>query len=161
MSSPPSHRALARRPVLAGAALVFTLAAGCGSSQEPVATSAAPSPAESSAPAGPSSPSASPSPSAPSRDSGEGNGASMEPAEEVVITISDFSFEVPDSVPAGATITVVNEDSVFHTVTADDGAFDRAAPGGESVTFTAPEEPGEYAFHCTPHPNMTATLVVR
>ena len=81
-------------------------------------------------------------------------------AEEVVIIISDFAFEVPDSVPAGATITVVNEDSSFHTVTADDGAFDQDAPGRESVTFTAPEEPGEYPFHCTPHPNMTATLVV-
>lgn len=33
-------------------------------------------------------------------------------------------------------------------------------PTGESVTFTAPEESGEFAFHCTPHPQMTETLVV-
>jgi plastocyanin len=81
-------------------------------------------------------------------------------AEEVVITISDFAFDVPESVPPGAQVTVVNEDSSFHTVTSDDGAFDVGARNGEPVTFTAPEEPGEYPFHCTPHPNMTATLVV-
>ena len=83
-----------------------------------------------------------------------------EPAEEVVITISDFAFDVPESVPPGAQVTVVNEDSSFHTVTADDGTFDVGARNGEPVTFTAPDEPGEYPFHCTPHPNMTATLVV-
>jgi plastocyanin len=78
----------------------------------------------------------------------------------VVITISDFAFQVPDSVPPGAQITVVNEDSAYHTVTADDGTFDVGARQGEPVTFTAPEQPGEYPFHCNPHPNMTATLVV-
>ncbi len=83
-----------------------------------------------------------------------------EPAEKVVITISDFAFDVPKSVPPGAEVTVVNEDSSFHTVTADDGTFDVGARKGEPVTFTAPDEPGEYPFHCTPHPNMTATLVV-
>ena len=81
-------------------------------------------------------------------------------AEEVVITISDFTFDVPESVPPGAQVTVANEDSVYHTVTADDGTFDVGARNGEPVTFTAPDEPGEYPFHCTPHPNMTASLVV-
>ncbi|WP_114202763.1 cupredoxin domain-containing protein [Janibacter anophelis] len=83
------------------------------------------------------------------------------PAEEVAIAISDFAYEVPESVPAGAEITVTNEDSVAHTVTADDGeTFDVEVGAGESVTFTAPEESGEFAFHCTPHPQMTGTLVV-
>ncbi len=81
-------------------------------------------------------------------------------AEKVVITISDFAFDVPESVPPGAQVTVVNEDSDYHTVTADDGTFDVGAPNGEPVNFTAPREPGEYPFHCTPHPSMTATLVV-
>ncbi len=83
-----------------------------------------------------------------------------EPAEKVVITISDFAFQVPGPVPPGAEVTVVNEDSSYHTVTADDGTFDVGARQGEPVTFTAPEQPGDYPFHCTPHPNMTATLVV-
>lgn len=95
--------------------------------------------------------------SAPSSDSG----ADAEtPDEEIVITITDFTFAVPESVPPGAEITVVNEDEAYHTVTSDDGSFDVGARKGEPLTFTAPDEPGEYPFHCTPHPSMTATLVV-
>lgn len=77
------------------------------------------------------------------------------------ITISDFEYSVPDSVPAGAKITVTNSDDVGHTVTTDTGdTFDEAVGGGETVTFTAPDKAGEYPFHCTPHPRMTSTLVV-
>jgi plastocyanin len=82
-------------------------------------------------------------------------------AEEVVITIEDFGYELPDSVPAGAEILVRNLDSVGHTVTADEGeTFDVVVGPGEEVTFAAPEQAGDYPFHCTPHPAMTATLVV-
>ena len=95
--------------------------------------------------------------SAPSPDSAT---TAEEPAEEIVITIFGFTFDVPESIPPGAEVTVVNEDSSYHTVTSDQGTFDVGARQGEPVTFTAPDEPGEYPFHCTPHPNMTATLVV-
>ncbi|NYF97544.1 cupredoxin domain-containing protein [Janibacter cremeus] len=82
-------------------------------------------------------------------------------SNEVTITISDFTYSVPDSVPAGAEITVTNSDEVGHTVTADSGdTFDVAVEPGATVTFTAPESAGEYAFHCIPHPAMTSTLVV-
>lgn len=87
--------------------------------------------------------------------------ATEEAAEEIVITIVDFAYELPDSVPPGSTITVVNEDSAAHTVTSSPpGAFGVSATGGQSVTFTAPEEPGEYKIVCLFHGNMTATLVV-
>lgn len=84
------------------------------------------------------------------------------PAGEVLIVISDYAFDVPTSVPAGATITVRNEDGVGHTVTSDDdgAAFDVTVGPGEEATFTAPAQAGEFPFHCTPHPQMTATLVV-
>jgi plastocyanin len=79
-----------------------------------------------------------------------------------VITIKDFQYELPDSVAPGATVTVINEDAAPHTVTAEnDGGFDAIAAGGETVTFTAPEEPGEYPIICTYHPQMSATLVVQ
>lgn len=90
-------------------------------------------------------------------------GTSTTPAEaEVVMVISEFAFQTPESVPAGATITVRNEDDMGHTVTSDDNgaSFDVAVGPGEEVTFTAPEEAGEFPFHCRPHPNMTGTLVV-
>jgi plastocyanin len=80
--------------------------------------------------------------------------------QSTVITISDFTYQVPETLEPGATITVRNEDGVGHTVTSDDGAFDVAVGPGEEATLTVPEEPGEYPFHCTPHPQMTSTLVV-
>lgn len=84
-----------------------------------------------------------------------------EVAEEFVITIVDFAYELPDTVPPGATVTVVNEDSAAHTVTSSPaGAFDVNVTGGQTATFTAPEEPGEYGIICLFHGNMTATLVV-
>lgn len=81
-------------------------------------------------------------------------------AEELTVLIDDLDFGVPDAVPAGATITVRNQDGVGHTVTADDGAFDVAVAPGEEVSFVAPQEAGDVAFSCTLHPAMTATLVV-
>lgn len=83
-------------------------------------------------------------------------------AEDVVITITDFQYEVPETVAPGTTVTVVNEDSAPHTVTGQgEGEFNAVAAAGETVTFTAPEEPGEYPIICTYHPQMSATLVVR
>lgn len=94
---------------------------------------------------------------------GGGESSTSAPAsEKVVITISDFAFSLPDSVPAGAQISVTNNDSVGHTVTADSGdAFDVSVAPGATATFAAPDKPGTYAFHCTPHPNMTSSLVVK
>ena len=81
-------------------------------------------------------------------------------AADTLIVVSEFAYELPAGVPAGSEVTVTNEDQVGHTVTSDDGLFDVTVAPGSTVTFTAPEEPGEYAFHCAPHPHMTATLVV-
>jgi plastocyanin len=78
-----------------------------------------------------------------------------------VITIKDFGYSTPASVAPGAKISVKNEDSTAHTVTADSGNTfdDQANPGNSS--FTAPSEPGSYPFHCTFHPEMHGTLVVK
>ncbi|GAB3267768.1 hypothetical protein GCM10027562_34270 [Arthrobacter pigmenti] len=85
-----------------------------------------------------------------------------EGSEKVVITVKDFKFEGPASVSPGATITVINKDSVPHTVTSEEeGVFDVQFDGGETVTFTAPEEPGEYPYLCTIHPAMKDMLVVK
>ena len=77
------------------------------------------------------------------------------------ITISDFAFDVPPTVPAGATVTVINKDSMSHTVTSSDpGAFDVTVAGGATTTFVAPAEAGSYKFACSFHGNMKGTLVV-
>jgi plastocyanin len=87
--------------------------------------------------------------------------ASSDAGSEATITIEDFSFTTPDSVSPGASITVDNKDGTAHTVTSDDGdAFDDSAHAG-TTTFTAPSEPGSYPFHCSIHPEMHGTLVVK
>ena len=126
--------------------------AGCGD-DDSGGDSAAGQASTGGATSAPATPGQSDSPAAP--------GSSEAPTEDVVIVIKDFSYTVPDSIPAGATITVRNDDSVGHTVTSDDdGVFDVPVGPGEEAQLTAPAQAGEYPFHCTPHPNMTGTLVV-
>ena len=87
--------------------------------------------------------------------------ASQETTAELTIRIESFAYTGPDSVPAGARITVMNMDAQAHTVTADDGSFDVVVKPGTSVTFTAPKKPGSYTYHCTYHSSMHGTLVVK
>jgi len=64
-------------------------------------------------------------------------------------------------IAVGTTIEWKNEDPLAHSVTADDGAFDSGNVESGQVwqyTFT---RPGTYSFHCTPHPFMRGTIVVR
>lgn len=82
-------------------------------------------------------------------------------AGETAVEIKDFAFSPATlNVKVGDTVTWTNQDSVGHSATADDGSFDTGILAqGESntVTFT---EAGTFSYHCTPHPNMTATVVV-
>ena len=121
-----------RHPIILLTA-VAALLAGCGSDDEP--TSSAPS-SNTSAPA-----------------AGGGSDA---------VKISNFKF-VPASLSAGegAGITVTNDDSTTHTATADDGGFDTGnLDPGSSKTITV-AKPGSYAYHCTIHPFMKGTIVVK
>lgn len=84
------------------------------------------------------------------------------PASSGTITIKNFAYQGPGTVAPGAKITVTNQDSEAHTVTADTGgAFNVTVPAGGSATFTAPTAPGSYAFHCNFHGNMHGSLVVQ
>ncbi len=73
-----------------------------------------------------------------------------------------MSFGDPVTVAPGAEVTVKNDDTAEHSVTSQtEGVFDEHIDGGEQDTFTAPTEPGEYAFYCTYHPSMKGTLIVK
>lgn len=81
-------------------------------------------------------------------------------AEPGTIVAADFALSSATVAP-GAEVTVRNDDSVAHTVTADDGSFDTGTvAAGEATTFTAPSEPGEVPYHCEIHPGMTGTLTI-
>lgn len=77
------------------------------------------------------------------------------------ITIKNFGYSGDLTVKPGAKVTVVNEDSVAHTLTADSaGGFDVTIAPGKSATFKAPAKTGSYPYHCTYHANMHGTLKV-
>lgn len=83
-------------------------------------------------------------------------------ASAATITIANMSFGSPLTVTGGAQVSVKNDDSVEHSVTSDTaGKFNIDIEGKEQGSFTAPTEPGEYAFHCTYHPSMHGTLIVK
>ncbi|MFC5661926.1 cupredoxin domain-containing protein [Kitasatospora misakiensis] len=166
------------RTALAAVAAGWLLlgAAGCSSdgggggsaSSSAATTSASASPSvstsssvASSAPATSASASASTSASVSPTASG-----SFAPAGAATVTIKNFLFGPANlTVAPGTTITVTNQDSAGHTLTAiapTAGAFDTGLlEQGKSATITAPTTPGSYPFHCDVHPTMTGTLVVQ
>ena len=100
--------------------------------------------------------------STPSTPSAAAPSASASTAQPVLITIKDFKYTIPASVPAGAKVTVKNADAQNHTVTsAPHGAFDVNVPASGMGSFTAPAKPGSYKIICLFHANMMATLVVK
>lgn len=80
---------------------------------------------------------------------------------ESTVTIENYSFtSETTTVKVGTTVTWVNNDTVSHSVVADDSSFDTgilAAGEKGSYTFT---KAGTYTYHCGLHPNMTGVVVV-
>ena len=64
-------------------------------------------------------------------------------------------------IAAGTTVRWKNNDPVAHTVTADDGSLDSGLIDGGATWSRTFDRPGEYPFHCTPHPFMKGVVVVR
>lgn len=82
---------------------------------------------------------------------------------KTVVETKNFAFvNKTYTAKAGETVTFKNLDVAGHSVTSDDGkSFDTGVVGkDQTATFKAPAKAGSYPFHCTPHPNMKATLVV-
>ncbi len=86
---------------------------------------------------------------------------SQQQATAPAVSIANFAFQpTPLTVVRSATVTWTNNDSMPHTVTADDGSFDSKsiAPGSTfSHTFTTV---GTVAYHCTFHGSMHGSVIV-
>ena len=82
------------------------------------------------------------------------------PATHTVV-IDGVSFQPSVlAVKAGDTIVWVNKDPFPHTVTSKAGGFDSGEiSAGQSWKYT-PKAKGEFAYVCTFHPTMKATLRV-
>lgn len=93
----------------------------------------------------------------------DSSGTSEMVADNMLIQISNSLFNPSViTVQPGEVIVVENLDFMGHSVTSDTpGLFDTGVvASGETMTFTAPTTPGEYGYHCTPHPSMKGVIVV-
>ena len=81
-------------------------------------------------------------------------------AETVKVSIKNFSFGAPLTITVGTTVEWTNEDSMAHTVTASNGAFDSGnLDQGAKYSFTFTQE-GTYGYVCTYHSNMKGQIIV-
>lgn len=88
--------------------------------------------------------------------------ASAPAKSQVAATIANFSFQPSSSaVAVGGTVTWTNNDSMPHTVTADDGSFN-SGPISPGTTFSHTfSTPGTVSYHCSFHPSMHGSIVVQ
>lgn len=78
------------------------------------------------------------------------------------VRIVDFKYAPAElTVPAGTTVTFVNDDSAGHTATSEQsGAFDTGGiDRGESGKVTL-EKSGTFAYICAFHPFMKGSITV-
>jgi plastocyanin len=138
-----------RRTIIAAALLAAAACvAGCGSSSSGSGSAASsPSPA--------TSPSAATSPTPTSS-----GGTALSGTRAVAIQNFAFTPKIM-TVARGTTITWTNKDSTAHTVTSTSNVFDSGHLNpGKTFSFTFAKA-GTYAYMCTIHPFMTATVIVQ
>lgn len=77
------------------------------------------------------------------------------------IVIKDFAFTPKDiQIKAGDSITWINEDSMRHSATDLDGAFDTGLLSqGQEATMTFGGA-GKFEYRCTPHANMRGSITI-
>jgi predicted lipoprotein with Yx(FWY)xxD motif len=81
-------------------------------------------------------------------------------AAPVKVAIKDFSFGAPLTITVGTTVEWTNEDSMAHTVTSSNGAFDSGnLDQGAKYSFTFTQE-GTYNYVCKYHSSMKGQITV-
>ncbi len=82
-------------------------------------------------------------------------------ADTVDVSIPGFSFYPADlTVNVGTTVRWTNNHAVTHTTTSDNALWDSGnLIMRQSFSYTF-ESPGEFPYHCTIHPSMTANVTV-
>jgi plastocyanin len=78
------------------------------------------------------------------------------------VTIKLFQFQPGRTeVRRGTTVTWINDDEIYHSVTADRSAFAGALDGkGKSFSFTF-TEPGLYTYYCDRHEHMRGEIALQ
>ncbi len=83
-------------------------------------------------------------------------------ASTVFAVISNFQFQPASlTVNKGDTVIWTNEDSMGHTVTGDNGGPNSPTlQKGQIYNYTF-NKAGTFNYHCSIHPNMKATIIVK
>jgi len=83
-------------------------------------------------------------------------------AGEAKINISGFAFDPATiTIKVGGTVTWTNQDSVAHTVAADDSSW-TSSNLGEGGTFSHTfDTAGTFTYRCSIHPTMKGTVIVQ
>ena len=78
------------------------------------------------------------------------------------VVMKNFAFDPPTvTIKVGESVTWTNQDSVSHTVDADNGEFtSNDLANGATFSFTF-DKAGSYPYHCSIHPTMKGTVVVQ
>ena len=78
------------------------------------------------------------------------------------ITVKLFQYQPGRTqVKTGTTVTWVNEDEIYHSVTADKNGFAAPLDGkGKSFSFTF-DQPGLYSYFCDRHEHMRGEIEVK
>lgn len=126
---------------LAGVSLALIVAVGCGSDYSPPPTSPSPSPSPAPAPGGTAA------------------SVSIQAGAEALANRAYAPAEL--DVAVGTTVTWSNDDSEGHTTDSDAPGWNSGiiSPRGRfSVAF---QTPGTFRYHCSIHPSMVGTVIVR
>lgn len=81
--------------------------------------------------------------------------------ETIIVEIKSNAFSPKEiRIRAGEKVKWINQDTIGHTVTADDFLFgSNLLAQGDEIEFNF-SAPGIYKYHCGPHPKMKGTVIV-
>ena len=96
-----------------------------------------------------------------SSSAGAAAGAEAAKASVAEVTIQNFAFGPKElRVKVGTKVVWTNKDSVRHNAVSDVGTFEGPLlAAGESYEHVF-DEAGTFPYHCAPHPNMKAVVIV-
>ncbi|MBV1704370.1 MAG: cupredoxin domain-containing protein [Hyphomicrobiales bacterium] len=88
-------------------------------------------------------------------------GAGAAAAADVKVAIKDYAFApAAVTIHAGDTVTWTNEDQMVHTVTFKDGGASSGGLAGGATFSRTFKAGGNFAYVCSLHPQMRATVTV-
>lgn len=78
------------------------------------------------------------------------------------VAIDNYAYKAPTiTVATRTTVIWTNLDDDPHTVTADDGSFNSKGMAQSDTWSHLFTKPGKYSYHCTVHPFMRGTVIVK